>query len=461
MMKNLLKSPRYILSGLSGLLFVVLLLSCAADDLPEDDVKPGTDPEEEYPTDGPVKVEVRDENGFLQLFRNGKPYYIKGGAYNNFLSKIPKYGGNSLRTYSVDENTQAVLDSAMELKLTVCLGIWINRETDGFNYDDPVAVQKQFDKIKEQVIKYKDHPAVLMWGIGNEVDSRYTNYKVWNAINEVAEMIHEVDPYHPTTTVLAGADPVDIKEIISRAPAIDILGVNSYSPIIHAQEKIAGAGWDKPYMITEWGPRGTWANPGATSWGGLIEQTSTEKAVVYRDVYQNHIIANAKKGCVGSYVFLWGYQTHGAVATWYGLFNRHGQPFEAVQSMQYGWKGTFPADRAPRIETKQDIQLNGKTVTDNITLYPGEACQAVVNAVDPEGEGLTYDWQIVREGIILGNKPESDATLPGIKGLFEDNTKRSARFVAPSEGEYRLYAFVYDKAGNVASAVIPFLVTDE
>src|SRR5690606_12922097 len=121
---------------------------------------------------------------------------VKGAAYNNFLSEVPRYGGNSIRTYSVDENTQAVLDSALERKLTVCLGIWVNRETDGFDYDDESAVLEQKERIREQVLKYKDHPAVLMWGIGNEVDAIYTNFKVWDAIGEICDMIHEIDSHH-------------------------------------------------------------------------------------------------------------------------------------------------------------------------------------------------------------------------------------------------------------------------
>ena len=105
------------------------------------------------------------------------------------------------------------------------------------------------------VKKYKDHPALLMWSIGNEVDLFYSNTKVWD-VADIAAMIHEVDPNHPTNTVTAGLDPKDVL-IMNRAPDIDIYGINTYGMSI-IRENIRAAGWDKPYIISEWGPNGHW-----------------------------------------------------------------------------------------------------------------------------------------------------------------------------------------------------------
>ncbi|WP_161554549.1 glycoside hydrolase family 2 TIM barrel-domain containing protein [Sinomicrobium soli] len=415
-------------------------------------------PEEEYPTEGPVKAEIIYEGEVPRLYRNGKPYYVKGAAYNNFMDLVPEYGGNSIRTYSVDENTQAVLDSALANKLTVCLGIWVNRETDGFDYDNAQEVAEQKERVREEVLRFKDHPAVLMWGIGNEVDAQYTDYKVWNAIGDISDMIHELDTNHLTTTVLAGADPKDIEEIMERAPSLDILGVNSYSAIGNVQKNTASAGWTKPYMITEWGPKGTWENVSKTSWGGIQELSSTEKGEVYKNTYTSHIAANFNRGCVGSYAFLWGYQLHGAVATWYGVFTPKKKPLETAHALYYSWSGSYPSNRAPRIENSGDILLNGRTADESIVVKAGEDNFTHVRAVDLEGDELTYEWQIVREGFVVSDDQEFEGSLPGLEGLFEDNSKRNARFVMQGEGTYRLYAFVYDSEGNVASAVIPFKV---
>ena len=57
-----------------------------------------------------------------------------------------------------------------------------------------------------------------MWAIGNEVDLFYNNFRVWD-VEEIAKMIKEIDPYHPTMTVTAGIDPargVYDKNILSK-----------------------------------------------------------------------------------------------------------------------------------------------------------------------------------------------------------------------------------------------------
>ena len=66
----------------------------------------------------------------------------------------------------------------------------------------------------------------MMWSIGNEVDLFYSNTKVWDVVQDIAEMIHEVDPNHPTNTVTAGLDAKELELIMDRAPDIDIYGIN-------------------------------------------------------------------------------------------------------------------------------------------------------------------------------------------------------------------------------------------
>ena len=87
------------------------------------------------------------------------------------------------------------------------LGLYLRPERTGMNYNDVHAVEGQLAELKQEVLKYKDHPALLLWGIGNELDLKYTNTRVWDAVEELAKFIHDVDPNHPTSTVLAGIDP--------------------------------------------------------------------------------------------------------------------------------------------------------------------------------------------------------------------------------------------------------------
>ena len=134
---------------------------------------------------------IKTSNGF-QLTKNGEPYYIKGaGAKSNF-KKVVESGGNSIRIWST--NKSELLDSAYKYNLSVCLGIWVAQERNGFNYNDEYNVRSQIELIKKEILRLKDHPSVILWGIGNEVDLQYSNFKVWETIEEIAKFIKKVDP---------------------------------------------------------------------------------------------------------------------------------------------------------------------------------------------------------------------------------------------------------------------------
>ena len=62
-----------------------------------------------------------------------------------------------------------------------------------------------------------------------------------------------MDPNHPTMTVIAGLDPSKVFMIKKHCPSVDILGINVYGAIENAPLNIRRYGWEKPYVITEWG----------------------------------------------------------------------------------------------------------------------------------------------------------------------------------------------------------------
>ena len=136
---------------------------------------------------------LKTESGF-QLVVNDKPFQIKGAGLE-FCSqeKLAAHGGNMFRTWRTEngkESGQEVLDRAQKNGLYVLMGIEVARERHGFDYNDSLAVRKQLEEIKKEVLKYKNHPALLIWGIGNELNLRATNPLVWNAVNEISTCIH-------------------------------------------------------------------------------------------------------------------------------------------------------------------------------------------------------------------------------------------------------------------------------
>ena len=161
---------------------------------------------EEKPIVPPVKVETSKVDGKWRLLVDGQELYVKGAACNNFYAEAADFGANVVRTYGVSDKSKAILDAAQEKGLYVNFGLYIKRETDGFDYNNAAAVKAQFDEMKATVERFKDHPALLVWSIGNEAEASYTNLKLWDAINDIAKMIHETDPNHPTTTTLASSN---------------------------------------------------------------------------------------------------------------------------------------------------------------------------------------------------------------------------------------------------------------
>ncbi|WP_421897521.1 T9SS type A sorting domain-containing protein [Marinoscillum sp.] len=402
-----------------------------------------------------VEVSIEESGGTFELYRDGSPYYVNGAAFSgHFLDSLSVYGGNSIRTYSTDSSTIDLLNKADSLGITVTMGLYAGREEDFFNYNDTAAVSAQLEDFRNYVRMYRDHPAVLMWSIGNEADASYTNYRLWDAVNDIAAMIHEEDTLHPTMTVLASAHDVDIIEIKARAPEIDVLGINVYKTLDNLENQLTTNGWTKPYIVTEWGVDGTWQTD-ETAWNAPIELSSTSKAYIYRTRYSSYIAANPMGQCLGSYVFVWGHQNHGEVESWYSLFTVNGESTEVVEAMQYSWTGSYPAERAPRIT---QMVLNGQEEGDNVRLSVGSMNWATVDAYDPNGDGLSYEWYVVKEGYDLDDATSGES-LPGLDGLITYQSDDSIAFSAPSaKGAYRLYAVVLDGNSKVALMNIPFQV---
>lgn len=403
-----------------------------------------------------VKVEItKTANGNFQLLRAGQPYFVKGAGGSTFPDRIAAYGGNSIRTWG-SRNGQKVLDSAQKYGLTVLMGLDVSIERHGFDYDDTVAVKTQLDRLRSEVLKYRNHPALLAWGIGNELNLRYKNQKVWNAVNDIAKMIHELDPNHPVCTVFAGIDKDLVTNINERCPDLDFLSVNTYGDLAALPQKIRNTGWAGAYMVTEWGPTGHWESL-TTPWKSAIEETSSEKAAVYKTRYE-YSIAKDKDRCLGSYVFLWG-QKQERTPTWYGIFTEQGEESEVADVMQYLWSGTWPANQAPHIYS---LQVNNQKSIDFLYLKPGNNYKAVVTAFDPGNDRLSYRWDILPEPTQLSDGGDFEARPKAIEKTVTGKANQpNITFVAPSkEGAYRLFVYVSDGKNKVATANFPFFVKE-
>jgi len=334
---------------------------------------------------------VKQEDGW-QLLCNGKPFYIKGAVGWSHYDVLRNYGGNSVRLRAQKRN----LDRASEHGLTAMVSLPVRGERNGMNWDDERAVAEQKKRIIEIVNELKDHPAVLLWAVGNELDwippGRPHNPKLWRLLNDIAIAIHDVDPNHPVMTVVgSGRFERKIQQITENCTDMDFLGINSYGDIDNVAE-LARKYWPKPFVITEWGPTGHWQVP-KTEWQVPIEQTSTEKARAIFNRYRQTILTN-RDHCLGSYVFLWS-QKQETTHTWYGMF-RDGMKTESVGVMKYLWSGSWPENRAPAV---LGLHVEGFADTNKVYLKPSDDYGAEVTCYDCDYDVLSYAWDIRPEPV--------------------------------------------------------------
>lgn len=397
-----------------------------------------------------VEVVVNPAGGF-QLLRGGLPYYVNGAGGDVFMDKIKACGGNSLRLWGA-ENAQEVLDEAQKRGITVMLGLWMAPERHGFDYSDKWACQDQVAQFKSVVSRFKNHPALLMWGVGNEVDLEYSDFAVWQAVQNIAAMIHEEDKNHPTCVVTAGIDAPEVQLIKEICKDIDILGVNTYGDLPTLPEKISLFGWDKSYMVTEWGPNGHW-EVAKTSWGAAVEQTSTEKAITYRDRFTNYIKKDSSL-CLGSYVFLWG-QKQETTPTWYGVFVGDKQT-EAVNVLQEVWSGKAPENWAPQIIK---FLLDEKNPNESFEAKKGATIKIQLKVGHKDLPSLKYKWEILPESEFTKSGGDAEKKPDAIPVSMKGDAQIGYNFKAPfQKGAYRLFVYIYDVHGQVACANFPFYV---
>ena len=395
-----------------------------------------------------VSVTTLDDGAGYRLEVGGQPFKIKGAGGDGDKKLLAQMGGNAFRTWGIDEKTPGLLDEAQSLGQKVALGIWLGHARHGFDYGDPAQVQKQFEEAKAAVQRFKDHPALLLWGVGNEMEEygQTTDPRVWRAVNQVAAMIQEIDPHHPTMTVTAEIGGDKLESIRRHCPAIDVVGVNSYGGVASLPERYAAAGMKRPYVVTEFGPPGTW-EIGRNAWDVPHELSSTEKAEVYRAAYA---ALDADPRCLGSFAFTWGNKQE-ATATWFGMLLPDGRKLGAVDALSKAWTGQDPPDLCPIIE--------GLEVVGGAEVLPGGAVSARLAAHDPEGRPLDVEWVLFKEMDEFESAGDFRPTPPTYPEAVLSARADGAILKMPDRpGNYRLFVYVRDDAKGAAVANVPLRV---
>lgn len=421
-------------------------------------------------TTKPADVTIVKEQNVYQLKVNGKPFTVKGAGVNwkegKNLAALAQAGGNTFRTWS-PTNADKYMEEAQALGLMVIMGFDLKQELHGFDYNDQAAVSAQFARAKAMVDKYKSHPNLLAWAVANEPNlvfandgsRKLANPKVYDAIGEIIDYIHKVDPHHPVTYTFAGISPEEIAIALKHTPQVDFVSVQVYADLANLPELIRAANFDKPFMTTEFGAVGHWERP-TTAWNREIEEPSGVKAESLALRIQQGIAKNPTGKDIGHFAFIWG-QKQERTPTWYGMINKDGTTDARIDELTKFWTGNYPANRAPLTTA---ITLNQQHAEQSVYVTPGSEARVQVTAADPDKDKLRYEWVLLKEvknrsqGGAFEAEPDAVPLQISNKNDPDYHTGKLV-FAAPAtEGDYRLFAYVYDGKGKVGNANFPFYV---
>jgi hypothetical protein len=395
----------------------------------------------------PNIVKVFPAPAGYELRLNGEPYYIKGVGVGeafgkkgeNYLALAKELGANTVRTWGTDQGTKKYLDEAHRQGLLVDAGIWIDY-VDAKKTVSYLNGREYMDKKEKEALDYvrrfKRHPAVLAWNVGNEciffTKDPAEREALCKFLENLIQKVKKEDPDHPV--IYASVNSLDLPYIKKYVPSVDIIGMNIYGSVIGSQSGWQGHDFGKPYVVTEFGPLGPWDLP-KDKYGKMLELDDYSKAGQYKNHWS--LIKERKGKNIGGFVFHLGETTQESLTQW--NLNDHLYMKEAFVVMQKHYGATDGSDHAPRITAFAGLPTE--------KIAPGSAFDVELVASDPEGAPLSYEFQAsTSTQDVLQYYVNVQVPLE-VRG-----TGPKATLVAPSQpGLYRVYGFARDKTGHSAS----------
>lgn len=401
---------------------------------------------------------VKKLNDKWQLYVDGQPFDIKGATFGmrftkenigSYMKDLKSIGVNSIRTWGAGKETQLLLDSANAYGIKVMVGIWMRHGRpgaegdDSFDYlKDKQGMEDMFKDALNTVRTYKNNPAVLLWGVGNEVTLNIATDKEKEAyakfLERVVQAIKQEDNMHVVSSVSAWT--FDWPWWKKFTPSLDIYGINVYGGgANNIPDEMAKLGVDKPYMICEYGVNGEWeAKPDAN--GLLVEPGDQQKYDVIAKGYHEWIAS--KSGCLGVYVFNYG-NADDFGATWLSMFfNGHYRP--AYWATREAYTGKKPLNNIPQI-TEFSLPVQKKAFDEWIPVK--------LKFTDPENDSLYVSFHYNQR---TGGRARRDQ----INELeFRGNPEKGYEIKIPKEnGLIKVYVFVKDSYNNLGIAQTSLII---
>ena len=318
---------------------------------------------------GPSVVTLSGSNYRYTYTVNGRPEVIRGMGYNPMYHRLPaaeraarydrdfatmsQSGVNTLVGWATEEFDGLLLDKAGEHGIGVILPYHLDPELD---YTDPAVREQVARDVLAWVERYKNHPALRMWGPGNEVLHKLV-YPSWMHIRGdpvlearadafalfyvgLIDLIHQADPNHPVT--YRAAEDAYLGRLRDALNASGLhrswfaFGVNVYTP--HLADIIQG--WeqynlDSALIISEFAPGG--AGP-------------SDRPQGYRDLWS--LIRSRPELVLGGAPYVWFTEGPEEVDRIFGLVDPDGVP---VDGSLVAIAAFFKAEGEPRATNQQQL----------------------------------------------------------------------------------------------------------
>ena len=248
-----------------------------------------------------------DTNGVIWDMSKAEPKAEDddGDHWEDWLTGMPMIG--QLGDQAVT-NGLAVLDEAYKNGLKVVAIV------DGFCANTPIA--------QKMINTYKNHPAILMWQLGNEFNYNFNDQKLYmwrydtfleacQAVEDIAIWIKNNDSNHPVSACLGEPSVPSYSEYKAGVDAmtnVDMLGINCYRGRSFKdlyKVMVDTIGWSKPFYISEYGVDAWHYDSDVTK---EFEDLAGQKEGIawqWDDLHRNLSAVNANNNLLGGFAFEW------------------------------------------------------------------------------------------------------------------------------------------------------------
>jgi len=301
---------------------------------------------------------VKEPDGSYQYQVNGEPQVFIGMGYDPIYrhlsdaQRAANYrrdfqilrdagvntitGWDADKGYEQDKFDELTLDTANDYGIGVVMPLNLPPEA---NYEDPAVVDDLLSQARAKVERFKNHPALRMWGVGNEVfwemdPEMYPAFQ--DAYLKIIDLFHQMDPHHPV--IYREAEDRYMPEIIDMLSASGDMrpwltfGLNIYNkdpdPML---SQWPSYGLDRPVFVSEFGAEG---------------DTPEERAEGYLDMWK--AIRAHPDIVMGGAPYVWTTEGPEPTDKIWGLMDGSSKPVDGTfAALAAAWRTEPTANRAP------------------------------------------------------------------------------------------------------------------